>query len=367
MSFFDEADESRIARRAASRRRRPSRSGRRPPTSRQTIVERRAVAAVVILIVVVLIALGIHGCEASQRNSALTAYQSNVAALIGQSDQTGSQLFHELSHRGGASSATSVVNQINQARVSADAELGRARSMAVPGEVKEAQRFLLLAMQMRRDAIANIAGEIQPALGTSTRANAIDAIASEMARFNASDVLYQDYTVPVIVGALHAAGIAAGRADGVMVESGQFLPSVQWLTPDYVALELVGRLPSRSGSPAPGIHGHRMDSVSVGGTTLKPGATNTVPASPPPTFACTFTNDGQNVETDVVVKVSVNGTSVSGLALVAQTTPGQQATAEVTLNSSPPQGPYTVSATVEQVPGEAVLTHNTLSFAVTFR
>jgi hypothetical protein len=204
---------------------------------------------------------------------------------------------------------------------------------------------------MRRDALANLAGRIRSALRTSTSKDAIEAIAAEMARFYASDVLYRDYTLPIILGALYAAGGEVGGVDGVSIEGGQFVPNVQWLTPDYVAVELGVRLPARSGKPAPGIHGHRMDSVSVGATTLQTGATNTVPASPTPTFTCTFTNDGQNTETNVVVKVSVSGTSVSGQAIVPQTTPGEQATAQVTLNS-PPRGTYTVTATVEQVPGE---------------
>jgi hypothetical protein len=63
----------------------------------------------------------------------------------------------------------------------------------------------------------------------------------------------------------------------------------------------------------------------------------------------------------------VSDTSIRGLAVVPQTTPGQHATAQVTLDSSPPKGPHTVSATVERVPGETVLTHNTLSFPVTFQ
>lgn len=330
-------------------------------------MERRAVAAVAIVIVVVLVALGVQSCQVSQRNSALTDYESNVAAVIGQSDQTGSQFFGELARGGGAFNATDLQKQINQARVNASSALARARSIDVPGEVREAQGHLLLALQMRRDALANIAGEIQPALRTSTSSDAVDAVAAEMARLNASDVLYNDYTVPVIVAALHAAGVAVGGVNRVAVEGGQFVPNVQWLTPEYIALELGARFPSRSGKPAPGIHGHRMDSVSVGATTLQTGATNTIPARPPPTFTCIFTNDGQNVETDVVVKVSVTGTSVSGLALVPQTTPGQQATAEVTLSSSPPKGTYTMTATVERVPGETVLTHNTLSFPVTFQ
>jgi hypothetical protein len=325
------------------------------------------VAAVVILIVVVLIALGVHSCQISQRNSALKDYTNNVSSLIGRSDQTGSQFFSVLSGGGGASAATNLQNQINQARVNADSELSRARSIDVPDEVNGAQQNVLLALQMRRDALANIAAQILPALRTSTSKDAINSIAAEMARFYASDVLYKAYIVPIIVAALHAAGIAVGGANGETIEVGQFLPDLDWLTPAFNATKLGAQLPTPTGKPAPGIHGHRMDSVSVGGTTLQTAATNTVPASPPPTFTCTFSNDGQNTETNVVVKVSVRGTQVSGQTIVPQTTPGQQATAQVTLNSSPPASTYTVTATVEKVPGETALTHNTLSFPVTFQ
>jgi archaellum component FlaF (FlaF/FlaG flagellin family) len=109
-----------------------------------------------------------------------------------------------------------------------------------------------------------------------------------------------------------------------------------------------------------------MESVTVNGVALQTGATNSIAASPPPTFVCTFANDGQNTETDVVVKVTVQGTSVSGQAVVPRTTPGRSYTAHVTLTSSPPAGSYTVVATIERVPGETVTTHNTLSFPVTF-
>ena len=96
------------------------------------------------------------------------------------------------------------------------------------------------------------------------------------------------------------------------------------------------------------------------------GGTNTLPANPPPTFTCTFTNDGQNNETNVVVKVQVGGTSISGQSITPQTVPGHQYTAQVQLSSAPPAGSYTVTATVEKVPGETVSTHNTQTFPVTF-
>jgi hypothetical protein len=122
MSFFDEADEPRTARRPAPRSRRPSGSGRRRPPGRQTIVERRAVAAVAIVIVVVLVALGVQSWQVSQRNSALTDYESHVAAMIGQSNQTGSQFFGELAPGGGAFNATDLQKQINQVAAAVFAE-----------------------------------------------------------------------------------------------------------------------------------------------------------------------------------------------------------------------------------------------------
>jgi hypothetical protein len=134
-----------------------------------------------------------------------------------------------------------------------------------------------------------------------------------------------------------------------------------------VASKFGAVLPATStGKPAPGIHGHAMQSCSVNGTALVAGGTNTLPANPAPTFSCNFTNDGQNKETNVVVKVQVGGTSISGQSITPQTVPGQQYTAQVQLSSAPPAGSYTVTATVEKVPGETSTPHNTLTFPVTF-
>ncbi len=372
MSFFDDADEPptapRRATRTAPRRRRPSGTGRRPPSDRQSIQVRRAVAAVALVIVVILVALGVHSCQVSATNSALRDYANNVSSLIQESDQTGTQLFQLLSSGASSANATNLQNQINQTRVNADAELHRASTINVPDQVKGAQQNLLLALQMRRDGIANIANEIQPALNTATSQSAVNLIAAQTARFYASDVLYKDYTAPQIVSALNAAGIAVGGANGPPIESGQFVPNVEWLLPTFIATELHVSAPgSGSGKIAPGLHGHSLDSVSVAGTTLQTGSTNTIPANPAPTFTLNFTNGGQNVETNVVCKVTVSGTSDSGQTVVPQTTPGEHGSCQVTLNSPPPTGTYTVVATIEPVPGEKNISNNSLSFPVTFQ
>jgi archaellum component FlaF (FlaF/FlaG flagellin family) len=114
------------------------------------------------------------------------------------------------------------------------------------------------------------------------------------------------------------------------------------------------------------LHGHELNSVSAGGNTLDPSSTNTLSANPPATFTLTFTNTGQNTETNVTCKVSVSGTNVSGQAAVPQTQAGQQYTCQVPLSSAPAAGNYTVTATVQPVAGEKNVANNTMSFPVTF-
>ncbi len=367
MSFFDEPEETRTAPRKAPRRSRSTGGSRRPPgTPRQAIQLRRGVLVVVVLIAIVLIAVLVNSCEVNARNSALKDYNVNVASLNQQSVQTGKTFFNLLS--GGTSDPTSLQTQLYQAVGQANNELKSAKAMNVPDEVKGAQQNFVLALQMRHDGMGNIASDVPPALQSATSKDAINAIAAEMAKFYASDVLYKDYTVPLVIGALRAAGIAVGGLGGQQINSSQFLPSIAWLNPAYIAAELRVSLPvPRTTKIAPGVHGHHLYSVSVGGTTLQTGSTNAIPASPPPTFTLNIANTGQNTETNVVCQVTVNGTGLSGQTIIPQTTAGEHTTCQVTLSTSPPRGSATVTARVERVPGEVNIQGNSLTFPVTFQ
>jgi CARDB protein len=377
LSFFDEVDEPprtetrrtpRTTSRAAPPRRRSGGGGRRPPGQQQSIQTRRAVLVVVVVIFVVLIAVGVHSCQVNADRSALKDYANSVSSLISRSDDNGRQVFSVLSPSG-TPNASTLQNEINQARQTAAAVLSSARSLSPPDSVKTANSDLRLALQMRLDGISNIGKEIQPALGTSTSTDAINAIAAETARLYASDALYKDYVATALASALHANGIAVGGASGVTINSGQFVPDVQWVLPSFIASKLHTALQGSSatgGKPAPGLHGHTLNSVSVNGTTLQTGSPNTVAVKPAPTFRLNITNGGQNTETNVVCKVSVNGTSSSGQTVIPQTTAGQTTNCDVTLKSPPAAGTYTVQATVEKVPGEKNTSNNSQSYTVTF-
>ncbi len=153
---------------------------------------------------------------------------------------------------------------------------------------------------MRADGIGLIASEIQPALGTTTSKDAINSIATDMARFYASDVLYLDYGVPLIIGALKSPALGSSYTPNFT--AGQFLPSLNWLTPSYIASQLHVSLPQAPNAKCVSgqLVGHSLNSVSVAGTTLQTGSANTISASPAPTFTLNVTNGGQIPETGVI-------------------------------------------------------------------
>lgn len=326
---------------------------------------RRAVALGALLVIVLLIALGVHSCDVSSTRSALQNYTSNVSSLMARSAQNGSSLFSALSHAGSAGNPTAVQNEVNQALSTANRLVADAHNMSVPGQVKTGHGYVELALRMRADGIANIANEIQPALASSAGTAEATKIAAQTARLYSSDVIYKDYAAPHIAGAVNAAGVRFSP-----LNRQQFVPSIQWVVPTYVAQQLHIKAPGTSSNTAgPGPHGHQLSSVSVDGNTLAQGGTdNTVSASPAPTFTLDFANTGASNESNVVCRVSVTGTGVSGHTTVPQTTAGKSATCQVKLNSSPPTGtPETVVATVEKVPGEKNLSNNTISYTITFQ
>lgn len=376
MSFFDEADEPRTAIR--QRRLPPSGggTGRRPPMDHQTLLVRRGIAAGAVLLVLLLMIFLVKGCVDSRREHALKDYNGNVRSLVMQSRSAVSRQLFEALSGAGSQQGQQLQEAINQLRVVADEELDQARRLDVPGAMSEAQRDLELVLSLRRDGVERIAQLIQKAVGKSTAATAaVSEIAGQMRAFDASDVIYSQRVAPLILKALKDDGIAAsydGTAGERVLPEASFLPAangISWISPAYVAQQLGASTGGGSGTPAPGLHGHVLDSVAVGTTSLTPGGSNRLAATPPPTFAVTFTNGGDNVETNVKVTVEITGSGkpIKASAIVPNTTPHQQATANVTLTQAPPtNGAVTITVTVEKVPGEQTVDNNTQTYTALF-
>jgi hypothetical protein len=374
VSFFDEGDEpTRV-----TRRQRPGRGGGgapRPPREpvrrpdRQTVRLRQAVGLGGLLLFFIVVGLGVKGCVSSQREDSLKAYNRDVTSVIASSDRDVGQAFFRLLGNGSQQGQDLQV-QVNQLRLSAEDDVKRAKAFSVPGDMKAAQRNLELVLNLRSEGLQKIAEQIPSALGRGqTSENAIDKIAAEMQAFLASDVVYQSRVTPLIREALDKNGI-----HGQTIASSQFMKDIGWLSPQKVASGIgrtaAGGTTGTTGKPAPGLHGHSLDSNSIGTVTLQPeapGVVNRVAAGSNPAVTVKFTNGGVNNETNVKVTINLKGggKNITQTKTISQTTAGQQSTVNIPLGQTPPIGPVTtLTVSIAKVPGETKTDNNKSSYTI---
>jgi hypothetical protein len=344
----------------------------------QTLLVRRLVAAGAVVLAVVLLVVLVKGCVDNRRQAALKDYNRSVRTLVEHSRSAVAKPFFAALGSAGGQDQQQLQETINQLRVVADEDLSQAQRLDPPDAMKSAQTNLELVLSLRRDGVANVADEIQTALGgTAGAGTAVDAIAGQMQAFNASDVVYSQRVAPLILKGLKDDGIAAsydGTAGEQVLPYANFLPDdggLNWMSPDYVAQQLGASTSSgrQSGTPAPGLHGHQLDSVSVNGVDLTTTGSNRIAASPPPTFVVNFTNGGENDETNVKVTVEITGggAPVRAQTIVPNTTAGEAATANVTLRQSPSTaGASTIRVTIQPVLGEQTTDNNTATYTALF-
>ncbi len=369
MSFFDD-DEPRTT----PRPRKPVTAGAGPGADpQQQLLVRRLVAAGIGLLVIIVLVLGVRGCLNGRKEQALKDYNRDVASLVEKADSNTADFFTALTT--GGTSPVEVQSQISQLRLRAKAQSGQAENISVPGEMKPAQRNLLLSLGLLEETMGKVADRILSALSTDadTAEPAVLSITAEMQAILAADVVYKRRSVALIKQALDDNDIG-----GQTIGASHFLPNIGWLDASDVARRIhadAGRGAGASAStrePTAGTHGHGLLAVSVGNVTLAAGqqASNRIPAGSNLTFNAKIANQGDNPETDVVVQVTITpaggGKEVKATKTVDQTTAGNELTVAVALGQSPPIGAGTIKVEVRKVPGEVNTTNNSEEYPAIF-
>jgi hypothetical protein len=374
VSFFDEDDEPiRTTPRPRPRPRRGSPAGGAAADSQQIYI-RRAVFGLGIVLIVVLLGFFVSSCRSNQAKDALKDYNSKVSGIASESQQTGGEFFKLFAQD--QPSASDLQTQINSLRVQAERTLQQAQDLSVPDEMTPAQQSLLIALELRRNAITSIGEEIRTALGDSGEQAdaAIKSMAGQMSAFSASDVLYQARVIPFIKDALKTKDIGAQD-----ISNSKFLPSVDWLSTQYVAQKLDQQLTSGNASSGdggkgqptgPGLHGTGLTATSVGDQTLQPGVSNRITYQPGMIFFVAFTNQGDNDEFNIKVTLRIESESASPITLtttVPSIAKGAKATAQLKLNRTPPLNTSAqIRVTVAGVPGEKKTDNNKSTYPALF-
>jgi len=365
MTFLDETDER--PRRSSSRR--PPPHG--PGVDSQTLWVRRLIALGVGVLLLILLVWGVHSCQVSRKHSAFRNYDRDVGALLQESDQESGELFTLLSKpSGNSANPVDVTNNANGVRVQAEQLVDRASGISHPGELNNAQRYLLQTLSFRRDGIANIATQLRTALGDQGRQAAIAAIAGQMRNFDASDVVYSQRFVPEFQKQLKGQGLL-GEAQ---IPKSAFLPDIAWLDPTTVA-DRIARIRGGGSATAPatpGLHGTSLGPVTVkpGGQTLSSAQAVAIPASANTSFDVQVTNGGDNDETNVSVRITISGTGFKPIVTeqkIATLPKGTPQTVNVALSQTPPTGqPVNIAVQVLPVPGEKNVANNKATYRAIF-
>ncbi len=271
-------------------------------------------------------------------------------------------LFTTLSGAAGKS-GINVQVQVNQLRMEAEKIESRAKSQSVPGKMKEPQRDLLIALNLRVEAITKIGALLPTALG-GQNSQATSKIAGDMEIFLASDVIYSQRIVPLIQEALAGAGIKASTS------ASRSLPNLGWLEPNTVNERLTGQSKSGSSSSVtPGAHGSALVGVAVGTNNLAPEPTlNHIAGGGSPTFTVTVENTGESPESNVKVEVDVTaaGKSLKASHTINSTQPGAKVNVEIPVNGVPLGVASKIQVNVAPVPGETNAENNKNTYLALF-
>jgi hypothetical protein len=385
MSFFDDDDEpTRVTRapRRPAQPRRPSGAaaspqtgggGGHPPPDRQTARTRQAVALGGGLVLLILIVLGFKGCLDSRKERALKDYVRDASSIIEDSNSQVTKPFFELL-AGGNASGRDLQVQVNQVRLTADEDAKRAKELSIPGDMRSAQQNLELVLNLRSEALTDIAEKLPAAQGRGQAAEkATNEIAGQMQKFLASDVVYSQRTAPLMLQSLDENGVS-----GQTIPQSTSLPGYTWLAPETVANAIGGTTSSTGGStgasgscPEGTSCGHGLLSTSINGTDLQPdGASNKVTGKPPVPVVVKFANQGDNNQKNVKVDLKLTAPGQSPIAAtktVNQTTAGQEVSVTIPLPKIPTAGSVgTLVVRVNPVAGEKNTDNNQSTYTVIF-
>lgn len=380
MDFFeeDEPADSTSPRREVGRTRR---SGAPPPegpgnVSNQQILTRRLILAGASIVVLILLFLAFKGCLDARKDRAFKNYASDLTALTVETKQLSDAFFGAL-NGDSQSGDISLTNQVNGDRGTAQGLLERAQNLDAPDQVSAAQSQIVLAYQLRRDALDEIATQLDAALGNAGSKKAIKAIVgvNGMESFVASDVLYARAQGEIEQALTDEQVVVDGG-----VPDSQFLPTGN-NDPDYLNAEEVGGLIATAGTgtgstptggnsancdPGDGLtHGLGLVSTTVlpGGVVLQPGAP-VAAAAADAEFEVAVMNQGEAPESDI--KVTLSG-DLSGTQTINTIAAAETQTVTIVPKQAPSAGESAaVTVDVATVCGEQVAENNASEYQITF-
>jgi hypothetical protein len=370
--FFDEPDEETVTQRRRPVRDQPGpkRGPRRPrgpagPPTGLTPILRLVGLIAAAIVVVVLLVFWIQGCQNDAKANAYSNYMDDVSSIAKSSTQIGRTLNSDLVTPG--IKEKELETKLNGLAQQEQQNVARAESLNPPGHLREANRQLIEALQLRVSGLRGLADAFKSTAKLKDSARAGTVLAEQAKRLIASDVVWDDLFQTPAMQTLNQQGI-----HGVAVPQSHIVGNIDIVSAATFA-EIFKRIKgAATGGTGGGLHGTGIESVTAQpqGLVLSRVADNKVIASTNLAFEVAVKNTGDNLESKIPVTLTIQkqGTPIKQTQTIDVINPGE--IVKVTFKNIDVTGVFgsrvTLKVDVTPVKDEARIENNTYQYPVIF-
>ncbi len=342
----------------------------RAPTNLTPLLRLVGLIAFAILIIVLLV-FWVQSCREAGKTKTYKNYMTKVSEVAASSQQIGRQLSTTLLAQGLKQSA--VEQRIAGLARQEQLDVDRAREITPPGTLRDEHDALIEALQFRVSGLNGLATALAATVSTKNTTRAAGVLASQMQRFLASDVIYDDeFRVPSTAELKRQGVTGTNESGGPLVPDSNFLQSADFVTTTSM-VSVLSKI--RGGAVTPsqgGLHGTNIVSVKAlpEGTELSTSTQTRVIVRTNLAFQVAIQDSGDSQETGIPVKLTIvqsGSDPVEKTATINFISPGE--TKVITFKNFPApnfQTPAQLKIEVQPVPGETKTDNNSADYPIIF-
>jgi hypothetical protein len=371
--FFEEEEPTQESSRAERVIRRPGPRGpRRPPRAPQNLTPLLRLVGLVAfaILIIVLLVFWIKSCQASSKSSTYKSYMTKISEVASSSQQIGRQLGETLLSPGlkRPQLQSKIAGLARQEQLDVD----RARGITPPGPLLNEQQAVIQSLQFRVSGLTGLSDALGATASTKNTTKAAGALASQMQRLLASDVVWADSFKAPSEAELRRQGVTGTNdAGGPLVPDSRFLQNPALATASAMTT-VVERLKGASAGTQNCPCGTELVSVKVlpSGKELSTSTQTDIVVTANMSFQVAVRNSGNVQVFSVPVKLTIEqskGGNIVKTAKIGFLNTGDETT--VTFRNFPQVNfstPATIKVEVTPVAGETKTDNNSADYPVIF-
>jgi hypothetical protein len=370
--FFDEPDEQTVTqrRRPLRTQARPKRGPRRPrgpaePPAGLTPILRLVGLIAAAIVVVVLVVFWVQGCQNDAKTRAYTDYMVQVSAIAKASRQSGATLNSVLVTPG--IKEKELETKLDGLAQQEQQNVARAESLSPPGRLREANKHLIEALQLRVSGLRGLADAFKSTAKSKDADKAGALLAEQAKRLIASDVVWDDLFQTPAAQILNQEGVHGVAVPQSHVVGNADLASATTFSAIFKRIQ-----GASTGGTSGGLHGTGIESVTAlpQGLVLSRETDNKVVATTSLTFEVAVKDTGENLEGKIPVTLTIQkqGTPIKQTQTIDVINPGE--TKKVLFRNIDVTGVFgarvNLKVDVQPVKDEANIDNNSYQYPVIF-